>query len=101
MSRKKICIIVLVILLSVIALVSLIIETLNRDGESQGAPTTNTGNAGLDESTGQCESLPDVGEYREVTNNQVEGVIEGDIFKRSTNYIWSLHTLYTNNDKTG
>lgn len=39
---------------------------------------------------GAPESAPVVGTYQEVTDNQVEGVIEGDLIKRSDKYIYYL-----------
>ena len=39
---------------------------------------------------GEPESAPANGIYQEVTDNQVEGVIEGDLFKRSDKYIYYL-----------
>ena len=47
---------------------------------------------GVDESTG-IVSRPD---YEEVTNNQTNGVIEGDLFKRSSEYIYYLDYGYSN-----
>ena len=39
---------------------------------------------------GEPGSAPSNGIYQEVTDNQVEGVIEGDLFKRSDKYIYYL-----------
>lgn len=52
------------------------------------APMPSAPNAGINAPT----AAPDNGEnqYEEVTDNQVEGVIEGDIFKRSTQYVYYL-----------
>lgn len=48
------------------------------------APGMNGNAARPDLSTGD-------GQYQEVTDNQVQGVIEGDLFKRSDRYIFYLH----------
>lgn len=50
---------------------------------AQSAPESSPPNGSSDPST----SAPS---YEEVTNNQVNGVIEGDLFKRSNEYIWYL-----------
>lgn len=41
--------------------------------------------------TGAPDTMNGAGEYVEVTDNQVAGVIEADIFKRSTKYIYYLN----------
>ena len=49
-----------------------------------------TGSAPKEEFNGDGAGL---GEYVEVTDNQVSGVIEGDLFKRSDRYIYYLRDL--------
>lgn len=95
MSKKKIWILISIILLSAVAIVALVIEGIVNRTDPQGTPVTNTGDSG------QCETPPGPGEYREVTKNQVEGVIEGDVFKRSTNYFWYLSSSSGDWDDTG
>ena len=45
------------------------------------------------EMNGPAEAVPDGinGEYVEITDNQVQGIIEGDIVKRSTDFIYHLY----------
>lgn len=58
---------------------------------AQSAPESSPPNGSSDPST----SAPT---YEEVTNNQVNGVIEGDLFKRSNEYIWYLRYYDANWD---
>ena len=55
------------------------------DGNSSQAPSAPDG--GSEGTTGDNTSD---GKYEEVTDNQVEGVIEGDLFKRTNDYIFHL-----------
>ncbi len=44
--------------------------------------------------TGASDSFSNAQTYEEVTNNQTEGVIEGDLFKRSNEYIYYLNYVF-------
>ena len=59
---------------------------------AQSAPESPSPDGSSDPST----SAPS---YEEVTNNQVNGVIEGDLFKRSNEYVWYLATAYGSNGR--
>lgn len=57
---------------------------------TQFAPSTLRSTETIDLEFGSSESGLN-GSYREVTDNQVEGVIEGDCFKRSDRYLYHLY----------
>jgi uncharacterized secreted protein with C-terminal beta-propeller domain len=54
-----------------------------------------SGGAVMDGAVNMPEASPDMenGEYVEVTDNQVSGIIEADIFKRSTEYVYYLRGM--------
>lgn len=63
------------------------------DGLSFGCGATDLsgGNMNAIPENSMAETILNSGEYQEVTNNQTQGVIEGDLFKRSSEYIFYLN----------
>ena len=52
---------------------------------------TANGDIGVDGNAGSAPGNSEESLYEEVTDNQVSGVIEGDVIKRSTNHIYRLY----------
>lgn len=56
-----------------------------------GAPDAAVPEAGMADAPNATPDENDGDSYREITDNQVQGVIEGDLIKRSDKYIYYLH----------